>query len=79
MTAIRGIYEEIMTDLISKGFGGLVSQIDHDYKNDIPQRTGCSCTSLKTKNETRPTQAISKNETATVDPTVALLPIEVVN
>jgi hypothetical protein len=33
MAELRTIYDEIMADLVSKGFGGLVQQLDHDYKN----------------------------------------------
>jgi len=56
MSIIEGIYEEIMADLVSKGFGGLVSQIDHDYKNASMTTPNSvvddKYTYPKTKNET---------------------------
>lgn len=74
------MYEEFIADLNRKGMGGIVKQIEelHYYKNEsLPKDTGSSCTKSKTKNETIPTQAISKNERAAVGHTAARLPIEV--
>ena len=55
MAELRKIHDEIMADLVSKGFGGLVQQSDHDYKNasmmDLPKSVvDTSYTDLKTKN-----------------------------
>jgi hypothetical protein len=60
MAEMRTIYNEIMADLVSKGFGGIVSQIDPYYKNDCSIRQNqppyeTTYTDLKTKNERSPT------------------------
>jgi hypothetical protein len=70
MTMLRGIYNEIMADLMSKGFGGYVQLVDHDYENDIrtnptPYRSTYT-QPQKTKNETS-LEAISKNKNARPD------------
>jgi hypothetical protein len=55
MAEMRTIYNEIMADLVSKGFGGLVQQLDPNYqnisvcKNEILNKN--LYTAPKTKNE----------------------------
>ena len=66
MVGIRTIYDEIMADLRSKGFGGYVDQL-HDYKNDCLTNTAI-------KTPTYPTPKTKNDEDAAAIPPGGVLP-----
>ncbi len=58
MAEMRTIYNEITAELISKGFSGMVSQVDHDYKN----RCACQQANTSSHEETSYIKTKTKNE-----------------